>query len=145
MIRVVLDTNVIVSALLQPLGPPAAVFLLVTGGVIQLCISGHVYAEYEEVIRRPRLARDEEVIAATLQTVREKGFWVRPTETIKACPDPDDDIFLECVHASGADYLVTGNLKHFPSSWASTLVVTPRRFLDLQSAETGPLHEPSPS
>jgi hypothetical protein len=39
---------------------------------------------------------------------------------------------------------VTGNLKHFPSSWASTVVVTPRRFLDLQSAEAGPIHEPLP-
>lgn len=49
MIRVVLDTNVIVSALLQPLGAPAVVFLLVAGGAIQLCISGVFYAEYEEV------------------------------------------------------------------------------------------------
>ena len=71
------------------------------------------------------------MIAATLQTVREKSFWVRPTETINACSDPHDDIFLECAHAASADYLVTGNLKHFPSSWASILVVTPRRFLDL--------------
>ena len=93
--QMIADTNVIVSALLQPLGPPAAVFLLVAGGAVQLCISGDVYAEYEEVIRRPRLARDEEVIAATLQTVREKSLWVRPTETIKACSDSDDDIFLE--------------------------------------------------
>ena len=83
MIRVVLDTNVIVSALLQPLGLPAAVFLLVAGGAVQLCVSGNVYAEYDEVIRRPRLARDEGIIAATLQTVREKGFWVRPAESIK--------------------------------------------------------------
>jgi predicted nucleic acid-binding protein len=56
---------------------------------------------------------------------------VKPTETIKACSDPDDDIFLECAYAALADYLVTGNLKHFPPSWASTLVVTPRSFLDL--------------
>jgi putative PIN family toxin of toxin-antitoxin system len=74
MIRVVLDTNVIVSALLQPLGPPAAVFLLVASGAAQMCVSGNIYAEYEEVIRRPRLERTEEVIAATLQTVREKVF-----------------------------------------------------------------------
>lgn len=52
MIRVVLDTNVVVSALLQPLGPPAAVFLLVAGGGVQLCVSGRVFAEYEEVIGR---------------------------------------------------------------------------------------------
>ncbi|MGA2593549.1 MAG: putative toxin-antitoxin system toxin component, PIN family [Bryobacteraceae bacterium] len=138
MIRVVRDTNVIVSALLQPLGPPAAVFLLVVGGAVQLCVSGNLYAEYEEVIRRPRLARDEEVIIATLQTVREKGFWVKPTETIKACSDPDDDVFLECAYAARAYYLVTGNLKHFPQSWGSTLIVTPRRFQELPIWETAP-------
>ena len=57
LLRVVLDTNAIVSALLQPFGPPAAAFLLVAGGAVQLCISGSVYAEYEEVIRRPRASR----------------------------------------------------------------------------------------
>lgn len=80
MIRVVLDTNVIVSALLQPLGPPARIFLLAIGGSIQWCVSGSVYAEYEEVIRRPRLRRSELVIASTLNTIREKGLWVRPVE-----------------------------------------------------------------
>jgi putative PIN family toxin of toxin-antitoxin system len=118
MIRVVLDTNVIVSALLQPLGLPAAVFLLVAGGAVQLCVSGNVYAEYDEVIRRPRLARDEGIIAATLQTIREKGFWVRPTESIRACSDPDDDIFLECAYAVG--------------------IVMPRRFHDLLTSEASP-------
>jgi rRNA-processing protein FCF1 len=62
-IRIVLDTNTIVSALLQPLGPPGRVFLLAINRSIQFCISGNVYAEYEEVIRRPRLRRDENVIA----------------------------------------------------------------------------------
>jgi putative PIN family toxin of toxin-antitoxin system len=104
MIRVVADTNIIVSALLQPLGPPAQVFFLVINGSIQLCISGNVYAEYEEVIRRPRLRRDENVIIATLDTIREKALWVRPTESVRACADPDDDIFLECAQAARAAY-----------------------------------------
>lgn len=86
MIRVVLDTNIIVSALLQPLGPSAQVFLLAIGGSIQLCISGNVYAEYEEVIRRPRLRRDESVIAATLQTIRERSVWVKPLELFVHAP-----------------------------------------------------------
>src|ERR1700732_3463578 len=116
MIRVVLDTNIIVSALLQPLGPPAQVFLLAISGSIQLCMTGDVYAEYEDVIRRPRFRRDEDVIAATLQTVRERSNWVRPTEAIRACADPDDDIFLECAQAGQATYLVTGNTKDFPAS-----------------------------
>ena len=89
MIRVVIDTNVIVSALLQPLGPPAQVFLLAVSGSVQLCITGEVYAEYEEVIRRPRFRRDEGVIIAALDAIREKGFWVRPTESVRACADPD--------------------------------------------------------
>ncbi len=135
MIRAVLDTNVIVSALLQPLGPPARVFLLAVSGSIQLCISGQVYAEYEEVIRRPRFRRPETTITAALDIVREKGFWVRPADAIRACVDPDDDIFLECAAAAQADYLATGNLKHFPSSWMNTRVVTPSEFLDALSGD----------
>jgi uncharacterized protein len=79
MIRVVLDTNIVVSALLQPLGSPAQVFLLAIGGSVQLCMSGNVYAEYEEVIPRPRLRRDPDVIAAALQTIHEKAHWVKPS------------------------------------------------------------------
>src|ERR1700683_5362360 len=116
MIRVVLDTNIIVSALLQPLGPPAQVFLPASGGSIQLCISGSVYAEYEEVISRPRFRRGEDIIAGALHTIREKGRWVRPTEAIRACSDLDDDIFLECARAAQANYLVTGNIKDFPNT-----------------------------
>ncbi len=51
MIRVVLDTNIIVSALLNSFGPPAQVFSLAIGRAIQLCVSGNLYNEYEEVIR----------------------------------------------------------------------------------------------
>jgi uncharacterized protein len=90
MIRVVLDTNIVVSAFLQPLGPSAQIFVMALGGSSQLCMSGGVYAEYEEVISRPRFKRSPEVIAAALQSIREKGLWVRPTEKVRACLDPDD-------------------------------------------------------
>lgn len=136
MTRVVLDTNIIISALLQPLGPPAQVFLLAVGGAIQLCVSGNVYAEYEEVIRRPRFRRNENVVTATLDAIREKGLWVRPMEAIRACADPDDDIFLECAQAGRAAYLVTGNIKDFPASWHDTQIVTARHFLEVMSDET---------
>ena len=101
----------------------------------RLCVSGNIYAEYEEVISRPRLQRPDDVITSTLQAIREKGFWVRPMETVRACSDPDDDIFLECAQAAQADYLVTGNLKHFPASWAGARIVTPRWLLDSLLAE----------
>ena|ERR1017187_7871981 len=129
MIRVVLDTNILVSALLQPLGPPARVFRLATSAVVQLCMSGDIFAEYEEVIRRPRFRRSDGVVEGALRTIREKAFWVRPTESTRKCADPDDDVFLECAQAAQAHYLVTGNIKDFPFPWPQTQIVTPRQFL----------------
>jgi putative PIN family toxin of toxin-antitoxin system len=137
MTRVVLDTNIIVSTLLQPLGNPAQVFMLAILGAVQPCVSGAVYAEYEDVISRPRFKRDRDIITGTLQTIREKSIWVRPTERIRVCSDPDDDIFLECAQAAGATYLVTGNLKHFPSSWQETKIITPRCLVEIVSGLSG--------
>jgi uncharacterized protein len=97
MIRVVLDTNILVSALLQTQGLPARTFLMALAGTTaQLCVSGNIYAEYEEVLRRPKFNRSEVAIESALRAVRQNGFWVKPSETVHVCSDPDDDIFLEC-------------------------------------------------
>lgn len=131
MIRVVLDTNILISAVLNPKGLPRQVFLMaITQPDTRLCVSGDIYAEYDEVIRRPRLSRSREEIAATLGAVRENGLWVIPAEKVRACSDPDDDIFLECAQAAAAHYLVTGNRRDFPSAWDNTKIVTARQFLD---------------
>jgi putative PIN family toxin of toxin-antitoxin system len=103
MIRVVLDTNILISALLSPQGLPAQVFLMtIIDPDTQLCVSGDIFAEYEEVIRRPRFNRSDVEIVATLRTIREKGLWVKPTEKVYVCTDPDDDIFLECARAAAS-------------------------------------------
>jgi uncharacterized protein len=95
MIRVVFDTNVFVSALLHPLAPPSQLFVLAIAGItIQLCATGEIYAEYEEVIRRSKFKRTQTEIESALATVREKGLWVRPSNKIFVCADPDDNIFL---------------------------------------------------
>jgi uncharacterized protein len=133
MIRVVLDTNIVVSALLQPAGPPAQVFVLAISGAVQLCVSGSIYAEYEEVISRPKFGRDAETVARTLQTIRESAHWVRPGESIRICSDATDDVFLECAAGAQAQYLVTGNLRHFPDAWAGVRVVSARSLLDILS------------
>jgi putative PIN family toxin of toxin-antitoxin system len=94
MIRVVLDTNILISALLQPQGLPARTFLMALAGTTaQLCVSGDVYAEYEEVIRRPKFNRSEMIIGHGLRAIRQNGFRVKPSEKGRACFDPDDDIF----------------------------------------------------
>lgn len=131
MIRVVLDTNILVSALLQPQGLPARTFLMtIAGTTVQLCVSGDIYAEYEEVIQRPKFSRTEAEIERALRAIRQGGFWVRPAEKVFASSDPDDNIFLECAQAAGAHYLVTGNVRHFPATWSGTQIVTARQFLD---------------
>lgn len=116
MIRVVLDTNIILSSLLQPLGPPAKVFYLARCGFLNLCMSGPVYAEYEEALQRPRFRRIQEAIQPTLEFVRKNGLWVRTTDSVRVCRDPDDDIFLECAQTAGASWLVTGNVQDSPLS-----------------------------
>ncbi len=143
MIRVVIDTNVLISALLQPQGLPAQVLLMsVPGRAARLCVSGEVYAEYEEVIRRPRFKRSESEIADTLRAIREIGIWVKPSHKVRACIDPDDDVFLECAQAARAHYIVTGNVKDFPAKWADTLIVTPHQFLDAIAEIQDEPHEP---
>jgi uncharacterized protein len=116
---------------LQPQGLPARAFLItLAGSTTQLCVSGDIYAEYEEVIRRPKFNRNEAIVEQALRAIRENGFWVKPTEKVRSCSDPDDDIFLECSQAARAHYLVTGNIKDFPAKWADTQIVTARQFLD---------------
>jgi putative PIN family toxin of toxin-antitoxin system len=141
MIRVVLDTNILVSALLQPDGQPPAVFLLALSGGIQLCVSEPIQAEYDEVIRRPRFKLGAKVIENALESIRQVGEWLRPAVTVQARSDPDDDIFLECAEVARADYLVTGNARDFPSECKGTRIVTAREFLEIiasiQSGDRG--------
>ncbi|MGA2267327.1 MAG: putative toxin-antitoxin system toxin component, PIN family [Bryobacteraceae bacterium] len=142
MIRVVIDTNILVSALLQPEGLPAAILMLALSPRVHICVSDPVYAEYEEIIRRPHLKRDPGVIEKTLAAIREGSHWVKPTATVQACSDPDDNMFLECAEAAEAHFLVTGNPRDFPPGWGQTRVVTTREFVavitDAERSETPP-------
>jgi predicted nucleic acid-binding protein len=56
---------------------------------------------------------------------------VTPKAHLEVATDHDDNIFLECAEAAGADYLVTGNLKHFPRFWKKTKITSPREFISL--------------
>lgn len=56
---------------------------------------------------------------------------VIPSRDLQVAQDPDDNIFLECPDAARADYLVTGNQRHFPRFWKQTTVVTSREFLSI--------------
>jgi len=131
MIRVVLDTNIVISAMLRSGGFPEAIFNLGVDRVIQLCISEPVMAEYEEVLRRARLGIHPEKVANALARIRDAAVLVTPTTVVTAAVDPDDNIFLECAEAAEAQYVVTGNQADFPEVWAGARIVTPRQFLEV--------------
>src|SRR5579885_1925053 len=130
--RVVLDTNIIVSALVAPRGSSAAVLLLALSNRFEMCISPPVLAEYDGVLQRPRFDRlDRRIVRDTLAKIREVARLVHPTRTLAISPDEADNRFYECAEAAHAEYLVTGNKRHFPRGQGSTAVVTPREFLEL--------------
>lgn len=128
MVRVVLDTNVLVSAMIQPQGLPARIFLLAVAGRLGLTVCGEMYSEYEEVLRRPRFRLPEAAIDGVLELIRQRGYWVRPSGVPRVCSDPDDDIFVACAQAGDADFLVTGNIRDFPADCPAPAIVTPRQF-----------------
>jgi putative PIN family toxin of toxin-antitoxin system len=130
MIRVVLDTNVIVSAMLRSGGLPEAVFNLAMGGEVQCYISEPIVAEYEDVLRRPRLAINPGKVTVALARIRAAASLIQPVTRVTVALDPDDNIFLECAEVAQAHYLVTGNARHFPERWGKTQIVTPRQFMD---------------
>jgi len=137
MSRVVLDTNVIVSALLKPSANQAAVFLLALRGDMALYVSPSVIAEYEEVLRRPRLKLQARQVDEALAAIHKVAHVVMPTKTLSVSPHESDNRFLECAEAAKADYFVTGNVRHFPQSHRTTKIVTGRQFLDMFAESEG--------
>jgi uncharacterized protein len=111
--------------------------MLVLSGEVQLCISEAIFAEYDEVIRRPRFKRSVDVIEGTLRSIRRLAHWVKPSVRVEECTDPDDNVFLECAQAAEADYLVTCNQRHFPERWRKTEVVSARELIELLMIKRG--------
>ncbi|MGH7815441.1 MAG: putative toxin-antitoxin system toxin component, PIN family [Candidatus Binataceae bacterium] len=131
MIRVVLDTNVVVSAHLNGAGLEALVFDLATAGRVRLCVSASILEEYAEVLSRDKFKLPSELLAKSLARVRAAAQLVVPRRSVAAASDPADNRFLECAEAARAGYLITGNRRHFPLRWGRTRVVNAREFIAL--------------
>jgi uncharacterized protein len=130
-LRLVLDTNVVISAALKPEGLQRTVFLLAISKPARLCVSEAILAEYRTVLARPELRIRRGLQMQFLDLVANRAHLVLPTRLVSACSNPDDDKFLECADEARADYLVTGNLRHFPRFWKATKVVSAREFVSL--------------
>jgi uncharacterized protein len=130
-LRLVLDTNVVISAALKPEGLQRTVFLLAISKPARLYVSEAILAEYRMVLGRPELRIRRGLQMQFLDLLENRARMVSPTRLESASSDPDDDKFLECADEARADYLVTGNLRHFPRFWKATKVVSAREFVSL--------------
>ena len=129
--RVVLDTNVLVSGLLSPFGPPGEIVRLVSDGSIILCVDARIIAEYEDVLARPKFGFDQDDVSALMDLIDATGESVAAQPLSVRLPDIDDEPFLEVTVAASADFLVTGNTAHFPpDAWQDATVVSPAEFME---------------
>ena len=114
--KIVLDTNVLVSGLLKRGGNPGEIVALALGGAVRVCHDTRILAEYAEVLSRPRFKFDPHHVRTVLSKIRADGLSVQSKVSVSGLPDADDASFLEVALSCGADYLVTGNIAHFPPS-----------------------------
>ncbi len=130
--KIVIDTNVIVSALIQRSYPNFIINELFIEQKFQLCISDELMAEYYEVLARPKFVKFQdffiraESLLADIETKATKYF---PTITLDLISDDDDNMILELADECGADFVITGNTTDFTfTTYKQTKIVTPKEF-----------------
>ncbi len=125
----VLDTNIVLSACWTPGKLEARVVEMALSGAVTACVSAAVLEEYRDVLFREKFAglhgRAREVLAG----LERAALRVEPAGVVSAAADEDDNRFLECAEEGRAEYLITGNLRHYPERWGGTRIVNARGFL----------------
>lgn len=134
--RVVVDTNVLVSALLSPHHAPARVLDLILAGELEPVFDDRILAEYREVVMRPKFSFEARLAEDVLAYFEHAGMAVVAPPLNISLPDPDDLMFLEAA-AEAAAVLVSGNLRHYPVEQRQGVVVlTPGSFLEHWQAQS---------
>ena len=133
---IVLDTNVLVSGLLSPYGPPGEIVRMVSSGELKLYLDARVITEYTEVLARPRFSFNQDSVSALLDFISRTGRSIASSPLPAPLPDTDDHPFLEIALAGKAAFLVTGNRAHFPAALCCGVnVVSPAEFMSAYGAE----------
>ena len=96
----------------------------------QMVVSEAILREYEGVLRRAKFRLNPLNVSRSLRLLRSAARVIAPHRELSLARDPGDNRFLECAEAAKADYLVTGNKRHFPKQWRQTLVVNARELLE---------------
>ncbi len=127
----VIDTNVLVSAMLKWESVPGSIMELALEGPIVPVLNEAILSEYREVLMRPKFRLTEDIVSDIISSIRKVAIYVDEEHIDIDLPDPKDRVFYEVVMEERKDadaYLVTGNIKHFPDK---PYIVTPREMLDI--------------
>jgi uncharacterized protein len=130
-LRLVIDTNIVVSAALNPTGLQRTIVLLAISKPARWYVTDVILAEYALVLARRELKIRSSLRQPLLQWIKNQARLVAPSRLPQIAADPEDNKFIECADAARADYLITGNRRHFPAFWKSTKVISSREFLVL--------------
>lgn len=127
----VIDTNVVVSAMLKWNSIPGNIMELVFDGPIIPVYNSEILKEYREVLLRPKFHLTKDIVDSVIKNLKTRGLNIEAEKIDIILPDPKDRVFYEVVleeRKFEEAYLVTGNIKHFP---IETFIVTPRKMLDI--------------
>lgn len=130
--KIILDTNVLVSALIQRSYPFYIVDHLFAHEDIYLCLSDELFREYYAVLNRDKFARFSDFASNAQKLLADidiRAVKYFPTERLSVISDADDNKLLELAQTCKADYLITGNTNDFTMpSYKGTRIVTPRQY-----------------
>lgn len=132
--KIILDTNVIVSALISNSIPTKILYELVLTQKVKTCLSDEIYSEYYEVMNRDKFAKFPDFKSKAdlvLNRLREISTFYKPDRKIEILTDTSDNKFLELSAVSYADFLITGNTLDFQiTEFEYTRIMTPREYWD---------------
>jgi uncharacterized protein len=130
--KVVIDTNVLISGLINIGGTPAQIINLVINGRITILYDSRILKEYEEVLNRKKFGFKKSAITPILDYIKNEGEYVTAEPIQKNFADNDDKMFYEVAKTSKAMCIITGNKDHYPKE---EIVRSPKEFIDLYLSE----------
>ena len=125
---VVLDTNILVSALINPSGLPATILSLLLNGKLTVLYDNRILSEYKEVLSRQKFHFKKNHVLHLLDYIRYGGEFVAVEPMRIRSVSEDDRMFYEVAVTGKAEFLVTGNKKHFPDE---NIIKTAKEFVNL--------------